>query len=180
MKICQIILGLGSNCEPRYTFLMRACDALRADAAISDLRASPVYETPALLPVNAPAEWNIPYLNQVITAYTYLEPLQLLQWTQALEHRLGRTRRGRWGPREIDIDILHMEGVQREDPRLTLPHAEMLKRAFVMVPLADLLPEWVHPLEPYRRSAQAVAAVLRAEPAQALQRWHEDALKARQ
>jgi 2-amino-4-hydroxy-6-hydroxymethyldihydropteridine diphosphokinase len=167
----RVILGLGSNCEPRETYLRRAVEGLRAHTAISGIQTSPMYETPAMLPENAPADWDRPYLNMVIVAQTNLAPLQLLHLTQGLERTLGRVKRGHWGPREIDIDILDVEGLQSDDPRLTLPHPGMLARAFVMVPLADLLPDWVHPAEPQQCSVREVAEMLLMDPANRLHVW---------
>jgi 2-amino-4-hydroxy-6-hydroxymethyldihydropteridine diphosphokinase len=132
----QIFFGLGSNCGDRFANLVAARDALKAQVNI--LRCSSVYETPALLPENAPAEWDIPFLNAVISGETDLEPLALLEFVKKIESEIGRQHRGHWGPREIDIDILLMDGVAIQTELLTIPHLEMLKRDFVMMPLQEL------------------------------------------
>lgn len=132
----KIFLGLGSNYGDRFTNLCAARDALKMQ--ISILQCSSVYESPALLPENAPIEWDVPFLNAVIAAKTDLEPLALLAFVKNIEQQLGRQNRGHWSPREIDIDILWMEGVEVQTETLTIPHKEMLKRDFVMVPLSEI------------------------------------------
>jgi 2-amino-4-hydroxy-6-hydroxymethyldihydropteridine diphosphokinase len=106
---------------------------------------SPVYESRALLPADAPPEWNMPFFNMAVCGETHLKPQALLGETQALEQRLGRTRRGHWGPREIDIDILAYDDVVLEEEALVIPHSELLRRDFALIPFADIAPEWVHP-----------------------------------
>jgi 2-amino-4-hydroxy-6-hydroxymethyldihydropteridine diphosphokinase len=77
-------------------------------------------------------------LNQVVGVETGLEPRELLCRCQVIEHAAGRVREVRFGPRTLDVDILLMEGVESDDPQLTLPHPRLWRRAFVLVPLADL------------------------------------------
>jgi 2-amino-4-hydroxy-6-hydroxymethyldihydropteridine diphosphokinase len=158
----QVLLGLGTNYEPRAQHLARAIRHIQSGEVLSGVMLSPIYESPAMLPPGAPPDWNMPYLNMVIKASTSYAPHRLLDWTQAIEVQLGRIDRGRWGPREIDVDILDIEGLRISDERLNLPHAHMLQRDFVMIPLADLLPEWRHPLDESRQSAAEYAEHLRA------------------
>ena len=141
----RVLVGLGSNWGDRWEYLRQAIAALSAEGILAELCASPVYESPAMMPPGAPEEWDMPYLNLVVSARTALAPLELLGRTQTIEAAVGRVHRGHWGPREIDIDLLDMEGVSLDDVQLRLPHPHMLQRDFVMIPLADLLPRWRHP-----------------------------------
>jgi 2-amino-4-hydroxy-6-hydroxymethyldihydropteridine diphosphokinase len=153
----MILLGLGSNIGDRERYLDRALALLVAnDIAIA--RASSLVETPALLPEGAPAEWNIPYLNQVIVVETEQSPTELLASIKAIEQQLGRMDRGRWSPREIDIDILSYHNKIIDDAALTLPHPQMHSRRFVLEPLAEIVPDWVHPV--LGKTAEELVGVL--------------------
>jgi 2-amino-4-hydroxy-6-hydroxymethyldihydropteridine diphosphokinase len=132
----RIYISLGSNCGDSFENLKAAKHAMSNQMRI--LQCSSIYESPALLPENAPAEWDTPFLNAVIAAETDLEPLAVLEFLKAIEQQLGRQHRGHWAPREIDLDILMMEGVEVQTDLLTIPHKEMLKRDFVMVPLSEI------------------------------------------
>ena len=76
---------------------------------------------------------------------TELAPLELLKKCQQIENRLGRVRKERWGSRNIDIDILSFGDEILDTDALKIPHPEMVKRSFVLLPLLELSPEWVHP-----------------------------------
>ncbi len=153
-------IALGSNVGDRRQYLTQAIQELQARCALSLLKASPVYESAALLPAEAKEGWDKPYLNQVVIAQTPapMQPLQWLAQVKHIEQLLGRQDRGHWGPREIDIDLLFLDDNCLRTPSLTLPHALMQERAFVMVPLADIAPSWVHPL--LGRTAAEIAATL--------------------
>lgn len=142
----MILLGLGSNLGDRQANLEAALRALGHgdDAPLRLLRVSSVYESAALLPEDAPEEWNIAYYNIVAVAETTLSPDALLEAAQRIEIALGRKDVGRWGPRLIDVDLLACDDTQLESEALTLPHREMLNRDFVMVPLAEIAPHWRH------------------------------------
>ena len=144
-----VVLGLGSNWGDRRAQLKAAMTAL--GRVLEEMNTSPIYENPPLLPEGAPEFWNKPYLNMVIVGHTKLSPQKLLSAIQSIENRLGRQERGHWGPREIDIDILAYEDQVIRDEDLTVPHQEMLRRSFVMVPFANILPYWKYPNEgPYK------------------------------
>jgi 2-amino-4-hydroxy-6-hydroxymethyldihydropteridine diphosphokinase len=81
------------------------------------------------------------FLNAVARVHTTLSPQALLGVTQGTEQRLGRTPTFRWGPRRIDIDILLYDGLQIQTPSLTIPHAALHERLFVLVPLHELAPD---------------------------------------
>ena len=139
----MLYLGLGTNEGDRLGNLRRAIAALNAIGAenlgsISILAISPVYESAAMLPPGAPAEWNRPYLNLALQCRSSLSPRELLDLVKRVERELGREARDRWAPRVIDIDLLDWEGVALRTPELTLPHAGLAERPFAMLPLGDL------------------------------------------
>lgn len=139
-----IYLGLGSNLGDRKKNIYDAL-ALLEDNHVHQLQLSPFYESPALLPENAPSDWDIAFLNGVAQGQTSLSPEILLDHIKEIEQLLGRKDRGRWGPREIDIDILSYGDSIVHSDTLTIPHPEMTTRPFVIFPLADLNPRWQHP-----------------------------------
>ena len=140
----MVILGLGSNQGDRLRHLKDAARELAA--LLEELRCSSVYESTALLPEGAPADWNMPFLNMAVRGSTELAPSALLGALKDIERRLGRKARGHWGPREIDIDILAYAERIIVEPGLAIPHKELLQRDFALVPLAELAPSWVHPV----------------------------------
>ena len=107
---------------------------------ISNIYQSPIYETPPWGVSDQPA-----FLNMVITGFTTLTPIQLLTFLKKTEREMGRSKTIRWGPRIIDLDILLYDDMQLHKPHLTIPHASMCERAFVLVPLADISPHLVIP-----------------------------------
>ena len=131
----EVAFGLGSNVGAKADNLARALRVLDAAGIARDLRCSSLYRTPPWGPV--PQDW---YVNACAVGTTVLEPLDLLRRIKAAEVALGRVETERWGPRVIDIDILYYGDVALKAPRLTLPHAELMNRAFVLVPLAELRP----------------------------------------
>ena len=139
-----VILGLGSNVGDRAQMLRRAMAGLAP--FLRDLRLSSVYESRAVLPPGAPEGWNMPFLNCAAAGVTALEPEPLLEALKTLEEALGRTPRGHWGPREIDIDILAYGSRMLRVPGLSIPHPELLKRDFALLPLAELAPGWIYPV----------------------------------
>lgn len=131
MTICY--LALGSNLGNRLSLLKKAVILLSQENAIEVLKQSKIYETE---PYGDVPQDN--YLNAVIKIETSLSPIDLLNTTQKIELELGRERLIRWGPRTIDIDLILMEGVTYQDERLTIPHIEIVKRSFVLIPLKDV------------------------------------------
>jgi 2-amino-4-hydroxy-6-hydroxymethyldihydropteridine diphosphokinase len=141
----MIILGLGSNIGDRAGNLSAAVRLL--SAFVQDIQCSRIVESTALLPPGAPPEDNIPYLNMAISGTTMHSPRNLLQEIKAIEKAIGRVPRYTWGPREIDIDILAIDGQVISEPDLNIPHSGMLERDFVLIPLADVAPGWRYPLQ---------------------------------
>jgi 2-amino-4-hydroxy-6-hydroxymethyldihydropteridine diphosphokinase len=85
------------------------------------------------------------YFNQVVCGWTELTPVELLEKCQQIETQLGRIRKEHWGSRKIDLDILSYGKDIVDTERLKIPHPEMEKRSFVLLPLLELSPDWVHP-----------------------------------
>jgi 2-amino-4-hydroxy-6-hydroxymethyldihydropteridine diphosphokinase len=139
-----ILLALGSNLGDRAAALADALRRLEA-AGVRVLSASSVHETPALMPEGAPPEWDRPYLNQVVMVHTDLDPRALLRCTQGIEQAMGRRPAARWAPRVIDIDLLAVGAAVLDTPELTLPHPRLHERRFVLAPLCEIAPGWVHP-----------------------------------
>ncbi len=139
MSTSTVTLALGTNLDDRPANLRAAVAAL--SPAVTVLEQSPVYETPPWGVTDQPA-----FLNMVIKGETNQSPLGLLKHLKLLETRLGRLPSIRYGPRKIDIDMLFYDNLILDTPELTLPHPRLHERAFVLVPLADLAPEQVHPV----------------------------------
>ena len=139
------VLAIGSNMGDRVANLQQAVD--HAAVIIDDITVSAVYESPALLPDGAPASWDMPFLNLAISGYTSHSPQSLLDRICAIEETIGRPKEhATWSPRIIDIDIMLYGDQTIQTDRLTIPHHGLLERAFFLLPLADLLPEWRFPL----------------------------------
>ena len=138
-----VIIGLGSNLGGREAHLRNAVDQLAA--SISDIKESSIYSSPAMLPQDAPKEWDIPFLNMAISGQTELSPSELLALIGNIEKDVGRKPTGHWGPREIDLDILAYDQQVIDSEQLRIPHPGLLERAFVLRPMADIAPHWVYP-----------------------------------
>jgi 2-amino-4-hydroxy-6-hydroxymethyldihydropteridine diphosphokinase/dihydropteroate synthase len=144
----MVVLGLGSNCGDRLSYLRKAIQCLkdfRSTYPIEIVAISPIYESDALLPDGAPESWNLPFLNLNLVCKTHLSPLELLTQIKLIETQLGRKKRERWAPREIDIDILAFDSMILDTADLKLPHGSLLDRPFALLPFADLLPQWRWP-----------------------------------
>lgn len=133
-------IGIGSNQGEPAENCREAVRRIGRSGEIRDLRASSLYRTE---PVGKPDQpW---FINCVVEARTSLSPHGLLELLHRIEKGMGRVRRERWGPRTIDLDILlYGQVVVREDD-LQIPHPELHKRRFVLVPLNELAPCAIHP-----------------------------------
>lgn len=135
-----VYLALGSNLDNRLANLKQAVAALPPQM---EVRAkSHVYETPPWGYEDQPK-----FLNQVIKATTYLEPELLLKHIKRLEVMLGRKASFQYGPRLIDIDILFYDDLILDTPSLVIPHPRLHERGFVLLPLTDIAPDLMHPVE---------------------------------
>ncbi|NIW45517.1 MAG: 2-amino-4-hydroxy-6-hydroxymethyldihydropteridine diphosphokinase [Gammaproteobacteria bacterium] len=133
-----IYLGMGTNRGNREANLKAAIKALPLQVQVT--RQSPIYQTPPWGYTDQPD-----FLNMVVEGKTTLPPDELISYIKLLEKKIGRTATFRWGPREIDIDILFYNQRVYESEGLEIPHPRMHDRAFVLVPLADLTTEFIHP-----------------------------------
>jgi len=130
-------IALGSNLGDARGQVLSAFDALDALPQTCLLDRSPLYLTPPWGVLDQPA-----FINAVARIDTLLSPHDLLDALLGIERAAGRVRDGeRWGPRTLDLDVLHMEGVALSDDRLTLPHPRIAERAFVLLPLSELAPD---------------------------------------
>ena len=135
-----IYLSLGSNLGDRAANLERAVEAL-AEIGVHVLRRSSIYETE---PVDFLAQpW---FLNCVVEAETSLEPRQLLEGLQAIERKLGSKKLVPRGPRILDLDILFYETAVIHEAGIEIPHPRLTERRFVLVPMAEIAPEFLHPV----------------------------------
>ena len=136
----RCFIGLGSNLADPLRQLRQAATALSAMPESRLTTISSIYQSHPLGPADQPD-----YLNAVAMLDTRLAPLVLLDALQAIELQQGRVRLQHWGPRTLDLDLL-LYGAETIDlPRLQVPHAEMQRRNFVLIPLAELAPELVLP-----------------------------------
>lgn len=139
MSRVDVFLALGSNLGDRLRNLESALDALRAGLRITAV--SGIYETEPVGFADQP-----PFLNLVCQASTRLSPEELHQLTLGTEKLLGRQPTFRSGPRAIDIDILFYGNRSITTERLSIPHPGIPERAFVLIPLAEIAPDFVHPV----------------------------------
>jgi len=133
-----VYLALGSNLGDRADNLRRALQALSGKLTLDAV--SPCYETEPTYVLDQPRFYNL-----ACRAATDMAPLDLLHYLKEQETTLGREPGLRFGPRVIDLDILFYGDLVFDSPELTLPHPRLHERAFVLVPLADLAPDFVHP-----------------------------------
>jgi len=136
----DIYLLTGGNVGDRLSNLQKASDLIEKQVG-QVLKQSLIYET---------AAWGLTeqasFLNQVLCVQSLLEPEELLTTILQIEQQLGRTRHIKMGPRTIDIDILFYNNEVISTPRLTVPHPEMANRRFVLTPLNEISPDFIHPV----------------------------------
>ncbi|WP_270167129.1 2-amino-4-hydroxy-6-hydroxymethyldihydropteridine diphosphokinase [Paenibacillus sp. SYP-B4298] len=143
-------IALGSNMGDRQAMLEQALYKLDTCEGVTVRCLSPIYETDPVGYTDQPA-----FLNMVARLDTTCAPLELLHIMQDIEKELGRVRLERWGPRTIDLDLLHYEGVVMDSEELTVPHPRMMERGFVLVPLGDCLADYVAEPQLRRKVEQA-------------------------
>ena len=134
-------IGFGSNIGDRLAHIQNAIRALSKTVGINVTAVTAIYTT---APVGYEAQAQ--FLNGVAAIQTSLSPLSLLHTLKDIETTIGRKHRIRWGPREIDLDILIYGDLCVQTEKLVIPHPEMHLRGFVLVPLAEIAPNLVHPV----------------------------------
>lgn len=134
-----VYLALGSNVGDRALYLARADRMLAEGTTIC--RRAPVYKSKPM--GNTAQDF---FYNTVLEAKTEMSPRDLLNFIKNIEKKVGRIDRERWGPREIDIDIIFYDNLIVKEEGLEIPHPLTSERDFVLVPLSDLSPELIHPI----------------------------------
>jgi 2-amino-4-hydroxy-6-hydroxymethyldihydropteridine diphosphokinase len=136
----RAVIALGSNLGDRLANLQLGVGVLASGPGIELVAVSRVFDTS---PVGGPAQPD--YLNAVLLADSALPAAAILELCQAAEHKAGRVRTVRWGPRTLDIDLIAYGDDVSADPVLTLPHPHAYERAFVLAPWLDVDPDAVLP-----------------------------------
>jgi 2-amino-4-hydroxy-6-hydroxymethyldihydropteridine diphosphokinase len=135
----QVFLALGTNIGDREANLCKARKALAPKVTI--IKESPIYITPPWGFEDQPE-----FLNQVLEVRTKMRPGRLLAYLKRIEKKMGRLKTFRNGPRLIDLDILFYGQRVIERSKLRIPHPRLHERAFVLVPLEDIAPDFIHPV----------------------------------
>ena len=138
-KSILVHLSLGSNLGNRIVFLNNACKELEM-IPLKNFRVSNIFESKPLLNMKQPNYYNI-----VVCGVTDLSPFELLKKCQQIEDSMGRERSEKWGARNIDLDILNYGDVIIDTGELKIPHPEIEKRSFILIPLLEISPTWIHP-----------------------------------
>jgi 2-amino-4-hydroxy-6-hydroxymethyldihydropteridine diphosphokinase len=149
-----VYLALGSNVGDSLHYLQKAYQLL-GDGVLQNPRMAPIYRSKPVGYIDQPD-----FLNTVVSGQTDLAPGELLTRIKQLEHQIGRIKRFRWGPREVDIDIILYGDLVFETPDLIIPHPSYHERIFVLQPLLDLDPSLVDPA-----SHKPIAKILADLPA---------------
>jgi len=142
-KSKMIFLSLGTNLGNRLLNLNQGRERIFQEIGVTgSLKCSAIYETDA---------WGNQsqgsFLNQVISLETWIDdPSEILNKCQMIERELGRIRFEKWGPRTLDLDILFFDDEIVNQGDLIIPHPELEKRKFILIPMLDINPEWVHPV----------------------------------
>lgn len=148
--INTVYIGLGTNLGHLKDNLSLACHLLRTKVGMI-VEQSSIYQTEAW-----GNEDQDDYLNQVLCIKTTHPPLEVLKICQLIEQKMGRQRKMQWEPRIIDIDLLFYNDVVVNDSELSLPHPLIAERKFVLIPLNEIAPDLVHPVQ--QKSIQELLA----------------------
>lgn len=155
------IIGLGANLENPIEQVQQAISELATVKGIKLLKASSLYAT---LPVGPQDQPN--FINAVAQIETVFEAHQLLDELQALEQKHRRVRLRHWGPRTLDLDLLFFGQETISTQRLTVPHPEIINRAFVIIPLLEILPDFRMP------NGEALSKYVNGLPAEDMKAIH--------
>ncbi|TVQ49031.1 MAG: 2-amino-4-hydroxy-6-hydroxymethyldihydropteridine diphosphokinase [Gloeocapsa sp. DLM2.Bin57] len=145
----KVAIALGSNQGDSLSILENAVTELDKIPEISLISCSNWYQTKAIGPIQPD------YLNGCAILEVTLTPEELLTKLLEVEAKFGRVRTLKWGPRTLDLDLLLYGDIILETPSLQIPHPRMHQRAFVLVPLAEIAPDWIDPV-----SQKAIASLL--------------------
>lgn len=137
----KIYLALGGNLGERLANLQAAINQLQIGGHVRVEKLSPLYETAPVGYVDQPD-----FLNMALEATTDLEPRALLAYLKEIEAGMGRRSAFRNAPRPIDLDIIFYDDLALNEPELQIPHPRLRGRGFVLKPLADIAPEYLHPV----------------------------------
>ena len=137
----KVVLGLGSNIGNREENLLQCIDLVNQNDFLEVTRVSKFRETKPVSRVSQPD-----FLNGAILIETLLSPREVFAWTVDVEKQMGRTLKGNHDPRIIDIDVLMYGDTILSQDDLTIPHALMHERGFVLEPLVDIVPDMIHPV----------------------------------
>ncbi|MBI5816458.1 MAG: 2-amino-4-hydroxy-6-hydroxymethyldihydropteridine diphosphokinase [Nitrospinae bacterium] len=150
----RVYLSIGSNMGDRLGNLRKAGESIEALPGVTLEAAGRIYET---APLGGPEqEW---FYNTAVAVETGAAPADLLRMTRKIEADMGRVRGVKWGPRVIDIDIIFYGNETVDTPELVIPHPMAAQRRFVLLPVADIDPGFVHPV-----LGKTVAALLESLP----------------
>ena len=148
--IKRIIFCLGSNIGDRQKYLDLAIKNLQKRLILKNIRLSSALINKALLLPNSPKDWDLDFYNIAISADINLKkfpPLKILKIAQQIEIELGRINRGKWSPREIDIDIIAIENLKIDEGEiLQIPHPQISKRDFFLKVVSEIEPEMLQRL----------------------------------
>ena len=133
-------IGIGSNVGVQINNIDLAIELVDQNPECIVEKVSSVYETSPYGVIE-----QDDFFNAVIKIKTDLEPSELFHFLKSVENRVGRNITKKWGPREIDLDILFFDDLIYSDEEITIPHKDMLNRDFVLVPLLEIEPEIIHP-----------------------------------
>ncbi|MBD2593707.1 2-amino-4-hydroxy-6-hydroxymethyldihydropteridine diphosphokinase [Nostoc spongiaeforme FACHB-130] len=140
----RIAVALGSNLGDSQQILAAAIAQLSTVPKMQLIATSSWYRTKAVGPPQPD------YINGCIIMQVDMTPQVLLETLLATEQQFGRVRQERWGPRSLDLDLLLYDQVILDIPNLQIPHPRMRERAFVLVPLAEIAPDWIEPVSGYK------------------------------
>ncbi len=135
----EIIFGLGANlCDPLKQ-IQCAVEYIKKDFLIK--KVSSIYTSTSLL-----KDEQADYYNAVLLCDTNKNPYEILKITQSIESVMGRVKTKKWGERVIDIDVIDYNGIIFKDDNLVIPHYQLEKRSFVLLPLLEIKEDYIHPV----------------------------------
>ncbi len=137
-RVCYV--AMGSNKNDKFAYLQKAVNIFEDDENIRLLNAASVFET---IPFGNPNQEN--FYNSAVEILTMLKPRQLIERLKELESQIGRTENTKWGPREIDLDIIFYDDQIIDEPDLVIPHPGIYERDFFLIPLLELNDKLIDP-----------------------------------